>query len=134
MNLTYLSLHCIIDCNNKHMMYWHFVFCKVNQTYHLLWDKLKVKSLEFVKEEKKTLRKWNVNAANYFLVFWLKLDQTPRSLFQGSILTQGTWPSSFLFLQRYSSVNVQKKWLLPYIVLFFSLFWSTVSKLKTVKI
>ena len=81
MNLTYLSLHCIIDCNNTHMMYWHFVFCKVNQSYHLLWDKQKVKSLEFVKKGKKnTLRNWNVNAANYFLVFWLKLDQTTRDL------------------------------------------------------
>ena len=41
-------------------------------------------------------------------MFWLKLDQTLRSIFLGSISTQGTWPSSFLFLQRYSSVGVQK--------------------------
>ena len=54
-------------------------------------------------------------------MFWLKLDQTLRSIFQGSILTQGTWPSSFLFLQRYSSVSVQNMTSSMYCFVFFSI-------------
>ena len=43
-----------------------------------------------------------------FLVVWPRSDKARMSIFQTGILTQGTWPSPFLLLHRYSSVSVQK--------------------------